>query len=119
MNDSQQSPNLEVPNDSIISLDARDEVLSNTYLLRLIFSFLHLYDTPNFLFISEKTRLKDPEKTCFLNISLTCKDFFDAALPTLWETMDSWALLLKLIPVLVSDGNLYVSTSSFCDYDNL
>jgi hypothetical protein len=39
---------------------------------------------------------------------LTCKDFLDEALDALWEALDSLVPLLKLLPALQVEDDVYV-----------
>ena len=43
-----------------------------------------------------------------LNAALTCKDFLDEALNALWEELDSLVPLLKMLPALQVEDEVYV-----------
>ena len=45
---------------------------------------------------------------CLLNAALTCKDFLEVALDTLWEELDSFVPLLKMLPALQVEDSEYV-----------
>ena len=52
--------------------------------------------------------LEYEEMGSLLNVALTCKDFLDVALDALWEYMDSFLPLLKLLPALKVENEEYV-----------
>ena len=60
-------------------------------------------------------------RECLLNVALTCKDLLDVALDTLWEELDSFMPLLKVLPALQDaseDGDTYVCANAhvfLCD----
>ena len=57
-------------------------------------------------------------RECLLNAALTCKEFLDVALDTLWEELDSFVPLLKVLPALQVEGNAYVCANAYvflCD----
>ena len=57
-------------------------------------------------------------RECLLNAALTCKEFLDVALDTLWEELDSFVPLLKVLPALQVEGNAYVCANAhvfLCD----
>ena len=56
-----------------------------------------------------QANLKYGEKWCLLNVALTCRDFLDVALDALWEDMDSFLPLLKLLPALKFEKKDYRS----------
>ena len=48
------------------------------------------------------------DRLCLLNAALTCKDFLGEALDALWEELDSFVPLLKLLPALQIEDGAYV-----------
>ena len=70
---------------------AKDSFLKNPDLMAMTFSHLQL---ENHWYL--------------LNAALTCKDFLDVALDTLWEELYSLLPLLKLLPALQVEDNEYV-----------
>ena len=48
------------------------------------------------------------QRGSLLNVALTCKDFLNEALDGLWEKMNSWMPLLKLLPALQVEDDAYV-----------
>ena len=50
---------------------------------------------------------------CLLNAALTCKDFLDVALDALWEELDSFVPLLKLLPALQVRDDTYVCANVY------
>ena len=75
---------------------AKDSVLKNTELKAMTFSHLQF------------------EPLSLLNAALTCKDFLDEALDTLWEELHSLLDLLKVLPALRFEDDAYVSANCPC-----
>jgi hypothetical protein len=89
------SSDTQTPYTELDDVTAKDSFLKNPDLMAMTFSHLQLE--------VEKHR-------CLLNAALTCKDFRDVALDALWENLDSWVPLLKLLPALhwQVEDNAYV-----------
>ena len=71
---------------------AKDSFLKNAELKSMTFSHL----------------IVEIERQSLLNAALTCKDFLDEALDTLWEELDSLVDLLKVLPALRFEDDAYV-----------
>jgi len=56
----------------------------------------------------EDQRIRFPDSAHLLQASLTCKDFYDPTMNVLWETIQSWSPILRLISVVTS-GTFLVS----------
>ena len=74
---------------------AKDFFLKNPNLITKTFSHLQAKN--------DKKNLQ-----CLLNAALTCKNFLDVALDTLWEELYSMVPLLKLLPALRFENDAYV-----------
>jgi hypothetical protein len=51
---------------------------------------------------------EEPEPWCLLNAALTCKDFLEVGLDTLWGELLSLVPLLELLPALQIEDGAYV-----------
>ena len=54
------------------------------------------------------SHLKIHSNRCLLNLALTCKDFLDIALDALWEELESFMPLLRLLRALQFENDKYV-----------
>ncbi|KAF8902392.1 hypothetical protein CPB84DRAFT_1846328 [Gymnopilus junonius] len=87
---------------------ARSEVLENLDILEVIFSFLHT--SP----LSED-RIQTPDSGHLLSASLVKKSFFEPAMNILWRSINSWVVLLCLIPTLVHENGIYATSELIRD----
>ena len=60
------------------------------------------------------SHLKIEKHRCLLNAALTCKDFLEVALDTLWEELDSFVPLLKMLPALQVEDSEYEGSEYVC-----
>ena len=77
------------------NVTAKNTYLKNQDLMAMTFSYLQGNDE------------------CLLNAALTCKYFLDVALDKLWEKMDSLVPVLKLLPALQFENDIYVCANVF------
>ena len=83
---------------------AKDSVLKNPDLMAMTFSHL---------------KNDEDSDQCLFNAALTCKDFLDLALDALWEELNSFVPLLKLLPALQVKDEPYVCASVHVFYITL
>ncbi|KDR77204.1 hypothetical protein GALMADRAFT_139216 [Galerina marginata CBS 339.88] len=86
-----------------ITASAKSQVLENSDLLEAIFTFFHPPKTGSNI----PSPIPFPVSQYLLWASLTSKMFLDPAMRILWRSMDSWLPLLRLIPALRREGNIY------------
>ena len=77
------------------NVTAKNTYLKNQDLMAMTFSYLQ------------------GNNECLLNAALTCKYFLDVALDKLWEKMDSLVPVLKLLPALQFENDIYVCANVF------
>ena len=79
------------------NVTAKHSFLKNPELKAMTFSHLQVYYGND-----------EGMRCCYLlNAALSCKDFLDVALDTLWERMDTLVPLLRLLPALQLEDEAY------------
>ncbi|KAF8902393.1 hypothetical protein CPB84DRAFT_1775989 [Gymnopilus junonius] len=98
---------------SELPLSARSQVLNNSDLLGLIFSFFHVLPQASDM----DRRIEAPQSQQLLWAGLTCRTFSAPAMSVLWHSLESWTTLLCLIPTLVldEDENLYTTDEAIVE----
>ncbi|PPQ86105.1 hypothetical protein CVT25_003672 [Psilocybe cyanescens] len=96
---------------------ARSQVLGNQDLLELAFSFFDIH--PKHILFSPVKLNKNyrSDSKYLLWASMTCKAFFEPAMNVLWRSVDEWMPLIKLIPTLIKQGNVYTTSRSIRQKD--